>query len=56
MWRWYFKCHSTDTNTGSSKFQGENLFVAAVAREKMVTLKDVAVVPGDLTEEAMDTS
>ena len=34
----------------------ENFLVAAVAREKMVTLKDVAVVPGDLTEEAMDTS
>ncbi len=29
---------------------------AAVAREKLVTLKDVAVLPGDLTEEAMDTS
>ncbi|DBA76230.1 hypothetical protein WJX77_006905 [Trebouxia sp. C0004] len=29
---------------------------APVAREKLVTLKDVAVLPGDLTEEAMDTS
>ena len=43
---------SYNLDTGFSKL----FFVAAVAREKMITLKDVAVVPGDLTEEAMDTS